>query len=185
VIAVNDAQTKWFFDNRYGTGQSTVDGVLRSTSVLLAGTKALVAGYGWCGRGIATRLKGMGCRVIVSEVNPLRALEAVMDGFDVMPMSDAAEQAKLFITSTGDKKVITREHIDLMQDGSILANAGHFNVEIWIPDLEEMATKKKEIRANVQEYMLKDGRRIYLLAEGRLVNLAAAEGHPSVCPSNN
>jgi adenosylhomocysteinase len=185
VIAVNDAQTKWFFDNRYGTGQSTIDGILRSTSVLLAGTRALVAGYGWCGRGIATRLKGMGCRVIISEVNPLRALEAVMDGFDVMPLSDAAKQATLFVTSTGDKKVITKEHIELMQDRSILANSGHFNVEIWIPDLEEMAIKKREIRTNVMEYTLRDGRRIYLLAEGRLVNLAAAEGHPSVCFSNN
>lgn len=185
VIAVNDAQTKWFFDNRYGTGQSSIDGILRSTSVLLAGTKAVVAGYGWCGRGIATRLKGMGCRVIISEVNPLRALEAVMDGFDVMPMSDAARQARLFVTSTGDKKVITREHIDAMQDGSILANAGHFNVEIWVPDLESLSVKKREIRSNVEEYTLKDGRRIYLLAEGRLVNLAAAEGHPSVCFSSN
>jgi adenosylhomocysteinase len=185
VIAVNDAQTKWFFDNRYGTGQSTVDGILRATSVLLAGTRAVVAGYGWCGRGIATRLKGMGCRVIISEVNPLRALEAVMDGFDVMPMTEAAKQAKIFITSTGDKKVITKEHIQLMQDGAVLANSGHFNVEIWIPDLEELATSKKEIRTNVEEYTLKDGRRIYLLAEGRLVNLAAAEGHPSVCLSNN
>jgi adenosylhomocysteinase len=185
VIAVNDAQTKWFFDNRYGTGQSTIDGVLRATSILLAGTKAAVAGYGWCGRGIATRLKGMGCRVIVSEVNPLRALEAVMDGFDVMPMIEAAKQAKIFITSTGDKKVITKEHIELMQDGAVLANSGHFNVEIWIPDLEELAVSKKEIRPNVEEYALKDGRRVYLLAEGRLVNLAAAEGHPSVCLSNN
>jgi adenosylhomocysteinase len=185
VVAVNDAQTKWFFDNRYGTGQSTIDGILRATSVLLAGTKAVVAGYGWCGRGIATRLKGMGCRVIVSEVNALRALEAVMDGFDVMPMIEAAKQGRIFITSTGDKKVITREHLELMQDGAVLANSGHFNVEIWIPDLEELAVSKKEIRANVEEYLLKDGRRIYLLAEGRLVNLAAAEGHPSVCLSNN
>jgi adenosylhomocysteinase len=185
VIAVNDAQTKWFFDNRYGTGQSTVDGILRSTSVLFAGTKALVAGYGWCGRGIANRLRGMGCRVIVSEVDPLKALEAVMDGFDVMPMADAAKLAKLFVTSTGDKKVITKEHIELMQDGAILANAGHFNVEIWLPDLEEISVKKREIRTNVEEYTLRNGRRIYLLAEGRLVNLAAAEGHPSDCSSNN
>lgn len=184
VIAVNDAQTKWFFDNRYGTGQSTIDGIMRSTSVLFAGTRALVAGYGWCGRGIATRLRGMGCRVIVSEVNPLKALEAVMDGFDVMPLIDAARLAKLFVTSTGDKKVITKEHIELMQDGSVLANAGHFNVEIWLPDLEEIAIKKREIRTNVEEYTLRDGRRLYLLAEGRLVNLAAAEGHPSVCSSN-
>ena len=185
VIAVNDAQTKWFFDNRYGTGQSTIDGILRSTSVLFAGTRALVAGYGWCGRGIATRLRGMGSRVIVSEVDPLKALEAVMDGFDVMPMVDAAKLAKIFVTSTGDKKVITREHIELMQDGSILANAGHFNVEIWLPDLEEITVKKREIRTNVEEYTLRNGHRIYLLAEGRLVNLAAAEGHPSVCSSNN
>jgi len=179
VIAINDAQTKWFFDNRYGTGQSTVDGILRSTTVLLAGTKAVVAGYGWCGRGIATRLRGMGCRVIVSEVSPLKALEAVMDGFDVMPMADAAKQAKIFITASGDKKVITRKHIESMQDGAVLANAGHFNVEIWIPDLEGVSIRKRQMRENVEEYMLKDGRRIYLLAEGRLVNLAAAEGHPS------
>jgi adenosylhomocysteinase len=156
-----------------------VDGILRSTTVLLAGTKAAVAGYGWCGRGIATRLRGMGCRVIVSEVDPLKALEAVMDGFDVMPMSDAAKQAKIFITASGDKKVITRKHIESMQDGAILANSGHFNVEIWIPDLEEVSVRKKQIRENVEEYTLKDGRRVYLLAEGRLVNLAAAEGHPS------
>jgi adenosylhomocysteinase len=185
VIAVNDAQTKWFFDNRYGTGQSTIDGILRATSVLLAGTRAVVAGYGWCGRGIATRLRGMGCRVIVSEVNALRALEAVMDGFDVMPMIEAAKVGRIFITSTGDKKVITKEHMELMQDGAVLANSGHFNVEIWIPDLEELTVSKKEIRPNVEEYLLKNGRRIYLLAEGRLVNLAAAEGHPSVCFSNN
>lgn len=185
VIAVNDAQTKWFFDNRYGTGQSTIDGILRSTSLLFAGTKAVVAGYGWCGRGIATRLKGMGCRVIVTEVNPLRALEAVMDGFDVMPMVEAAKEGRIFITSTGDKKVITKEHLEIMQDGAVLANSGHFNVEIWIPDLEQLAVSKKEIRANVVEYTLVDGRRLYLLAEGRLVNLAAAEGHPSVRLSNN
>jgi adenosylhomocysteinase len=179
VIAINDAQTKWFFDNRYGTGQSTIDGILRSTTVLLAGTKAVVAGYGWCGRGIATRLRGMGCRVIVSEVSPLKALEAVMDGYDVMPMEEAAKQGKIFITASGDKKVITRKHIESMQDGAVLANAGHFNVEIWIPDLDEASTDKRQIRENVEEYKLRDGRRIYLLAEGRLVNLAAAEGHPS------
>jgi len=179
VIAINDAQTKWFFDNRYGTGQSTVDGILRSTTVLLAGTKAVVAGYGWCGRGIATRLRGMGCRVIVCEVSPLKALEAVMDGFDIMPMAEAAKQAKIFITASGDKKVITKKHIESMQDGAVLANAGHFNVEIWIPDLEEVSIRKRQMRENVEEFMLKDGRRIYLLAEGRLVNLAAAEGHPS------
>jgi adenosylhomocysteinase len=179
VIAINDAQTKWFFDNRYGTGQSTIDGILRSTTVLLAGTKAVVAGYGWCGRGIATRLRGMGCRVIVCEVSPLKALEAVMDGFDVMPMAEAAKHGKIFITASGDKKVITRKHIESMQDGAVLANAGHFNVEIWIPDLEEASANKRQIRENVEEYTLRNGRRIYLLAEGRLVNLAAAEGHPS------
>jgi adenosylhomocysteinase len=179
VVAVNDAQTKWFFDNRYGTGQSTVDGVLRSTTILLAGARATVAGYGWCGRGIATRLRGMGCRVIISEVNPLKALEAVMDGFDVMPMVEAARQAKIFITATGDKNVISKNHIELMQDGAILANSGHFNVEISIPDLEGLAAGKRQLRENLEEYTLKDGRRIYLLAEGRLVNLTAAEGHPS------
>ncbi|RLF17412.1 MAG: adenosylhomocysteinase [Thermoprotei archaeon] len=179
VIAVNNAYTKYLFDNRYGTGQSTIDGILRSTNVLLAGKVAVVAGYGWCGRGIALRLKGMGARVIITEVNPLRALEAVMDGFEVMPMKEAAKIGDIFITATGNIKVIRKEHFELMKDGAILANAGHFNVEVWIPDLESLSVSKREIRPNVTEYRLKSGKRLYLLAEGRLVNLAAAEGHPS------
>nr|WP_083494519.1 adenosylhomocysteinase [Pyrodictium occultum] len=179
AIAVNDAKTKTMFDNRYGTGQSTIDGILRATNILLAGKIVVVAGYGWVGRGIANRARGMGARVIVTEVDPIKALEAVMDGFDVMPMMEAARRGDVFITATGNKKVIRREHIEVMKDGAILANAGHFNVEIWVPDLEEMAVSKRVIRPNVTEYRLPDGRRIYLLAEGRLVNLVAAEGHPS------
>lgn len=179
VIAVNDAYTKYLFDNRYGTGQSTIDGILRATNILLAGKKVVVAGYGWVGRGIAMRARGMGARVIVTEVDPIRALEAVMDGFDVMPMKEAAKIGEVFITATGNKDVITREHFMLMKDGVILANAGHFNVEISVKDLEEIAVSKREIRPYVTEYKLPNGKRLYLLAEGRLVNLVAAEGHPS------
>jgi len=179
AIAVNDAFTKMMFDNRYGTGQSTIDGILRATNILLAGKRVVVAGYGWVGRGIAMRARGMGAKVIVTEVNPIRALEAVMDGYEVMSMIEAARIGDIFITATGDTKVIRREHFEVMKDGAILANAGHFNVEIWIPDLEALAVSKRQIRPHVTEYKLRDGRRLYLLAEGRLVNLVAAEGHPS------
>jgi adenosylhomocysteinase len=180
VIAVNDSYTKFLFDNRYGTGQSTIDGILRATNILLAGKVVVVAGYGWVGRGIAMRARGMGARrVIVTEVNPIRALEALYDGFDVMPMSKASEVGDVFITATGNIAVIRREHFEKMKNGAILANAGHFNVEIWIPDLEELAVEKKQILPSVVEYKLRDGRCLYLLAEGRLVNLASAEGHPS------
>ncbi len=180
IIAVNDAQTKHFFDNRYGTGQSSLDGILRATNVLLAGKKFVVAGYGWCGRGVAMRARGMGSNVIVTEVDPLRALEAVMDGFSVMSMREAAKIGDIFITATGDKNVIREEHLKLMGDGAILCNTGHFNVEVDIPALEKMAKTKRTLRENVEEYALKDGRRLYLLGEGRLVNLACAEGHPSI-----
>ncbi|RLE57669.1 MAG: adenosylhomocysteinase [Thermoprotei archaeon] len=179
IIAVNDAYTKYLFDNRYGTGQSTIDGILRATNILLAGKVVVVAGYGWVGRGIAMRARGMGARVIVTEVNPIRALEALYDGFEVMPMSKAAEIGDVFITATGNIKVIRKEHMEKMKDGAILCNAGHFNVEVWIPDLEELAIEKREIRPNVVEYRLKNGKRLYLLGEGRLVNLVCAEGHPS------
>ncbi len=180
VIAVNESYTKYLFDNRYGTGQSTWDGIMRATNILVAGKVVVVAGYGWVGRGIALRAKGLGARrVIVTEVNPIRALEALMNGFEVMPMMRAAEVGDIFITATGNIKVIRREHMERMKDGAILANAGHFNVEVWIPDLEELAVSKREIRPGVTEYVLKSGRRLYLLAEGRLVNLACAEGHPS------
>ncbi len=180
VIAVNNAYTKYLFDNRYGTGQSTFDGILRATNILVAGKIVVVAGYGWVGRGIALRARGLGARrVIVVEVDPIKALEAVFDGFEVMPMIEAAKIGDIFITATGNKKVIRKEHFLVMKDGAILANAGHFNVEIWIPDLEEVSIEKRRIRENVEEYKLKDGRRLYLLAEGRLVNLVAAEGHPS------
>ena len=179
VIAVNDAYTKYLFDNRYGTGQSTLDGIMRATNVLIAGKTVVVAGYGWVGRGIAIRARGMGARVIVTEVDPLKALEAVMDGFEVMPMSKAAKVGDIFITATGNKDVIRKEHMVLMKDGAILANSGHFNVEISLKDLDELAVGKREIRPYVTEYKLEDGRRLYLLAEGRLVNLVAAEGHPS------
>lgn len=179
VIAVNDSLTKFMFDNRYGTGQSTLDGIIRATNVLIAGKRVVVAGYGWVGRGIALRARGLGAKVIVTEVNPIRALEAFYDGFEVMPMKEAAKIGDIFITATGDINVIRGEHIALMKDGAILANAGHFNVEICIKDLEKMSIKKRKIREYVEEYTLKDGRRIYLLAEGRLVNLVAAEGHPS------
>ncbi|MEM0057274.1 MAG: adenosylhomocysteinase [Candidatus Bathyarchaeia archaeon] len=179
IIAVNDAYTKYLFDNRYGTGQSTIDGILRATNILLAGKNFVVCGYGWCGRGIALRARGMGANVIVTETNPLRALEAVMDGFRVMPIDKAAEIGEVFVTATGDINVIRKEHMQKMRDGAILANSGHFNVEISLKDLEELAASKRLIRPNLEEYTLKDGRKLYLLAEGRLVNLAAAEGHPS------
>jgi adenosylhomocysteinase len=179
VIAVNDAMTKHFFDNRYGTGQSTLDGIVRATNILLAGKSFVVAGYGWCGRGLAMRARGLGANVIVTEVDPLPALEAVMDGFRVMPMHDAAPIGDIFCTLTGDINVIDRQHIEAMKDGAIIANSGHFNVEINIPALEEMASEKRRIRQFVDQYTLQDGRRINLLGEGRLVNLAAAEGHPA------
>ncbi|MDH5375224.1 MAG: adenosylhomocysteinase [Candidatus Bathyarchaeota archaeon] len=179
MIAVNDAYTKYLFDNRYGTGQSTMDGILRATNILLAGKNFVVCGYGWCGRGIAMRAKGMGANVIVTEVNPLRALEAAMNGFRVMPIDDAAAIGDLFITTTGDINVIRKEHMQKMKDGAILANSGHFNVEISIKNLQEIAVSKRSMRPNLEEYSLEDGRKLYLLAEGRLVNLAAAEGHPS------
>jgi adenosylhomocysteinase len=179
IVAVNDATTKHFFDNRYGTGQSTVDGILRATNILLAGKTVVVAGYGWCSRGIAMRAEGMGGNVVVTEVDPLRALEAVMDGYRVMPMEQAARLGDLFVTSTGDKNVIDRHHFEIMKDGAIVANSGHFNVEINIPALEELAVSVREPRPFVQQYTLADGRRISLLGEGRLINLAAAEGHPS------
>jgi len=180
IVAVNDALTKHLFDNRYGTGQSTMDGVIRATNVLIAGKTVVVAGYGWCSRGIAMRAKGLGANVIITEVDPLKALEAVMDGFRVMPMLEAAPLGDFFITSTGDINVIDRPHFAAMKDGAIVANSGHFNVEINIPALEEMAEKPpRRIRPSVDEYTMPDGRHIYLLAEGRLVNLAAAEGHPS------
>jgi adenosylhomocysteinase len=179
IIAVNDAYTKYLFDNRYGTGQSTIDGILRATSLMLAGKVFVVCGYGWCGRGIAQRARGMGANVIVTEVNPIRALEAVMDGFRVMPLKEAAPIGDFFVTATGDINVIDRGHLERMKDGAVLANAGHFNVEISIPSLEALSASKRRIRQNLEEYRLRDGRRLYLLAEGRLVNLAAAEGHPS------
>jgi adenosylhomocysteinase len=179
IIAVNDAYTKYLFDNRYGTGQSTIDGILRSTNILLAGKNFVVCGYGWCARGIAMRAQGMGANVIITEVNPLRALEAAMNGFRVMPIAEAATIGDIFVTSTGDISVIRKEHMQKMKNGAILANSGHFNVEINIKDLEELAVSKRSIRPNLEEYTLNDGRQLYLLAEGRLVNLAAAEGHPS------
>jgi adenosylhomocysteinase len=179
IIAVNDAYTKHLFDNRYGTGQSTLDGILRATNVLLAGKNFVVCGYGWCGRGIASRAQGMGANVIVTEVNPTKALEAAMNGFRVMPIADAATAGDIFVTATGDTSVIRKEHMQRMKDGALLANSGHFNVEVNPKYLEELAASKRNIRPNLDEYTLKDGRRLYLLAEGRLVNLAAAEGHPS------
>ena len=179
VIAVNDAMTKHFFDNRYGTGQSTLDGIIRATNILLAGKVFVVAGYGWCGRGLALRAKGMGANVIVTEVDPLPALEAVMDGYRVMPMDEAAKIGDIFVTVTGDLNVIDKHHFEVMKDGAIVANSGHFNVEINIPALEQMATSKTLVRPFVEQYKLKDGRQIHILGEGRLVNLAAAEGHPA------
>jgi len=179
IVAVNDAYTKYLFDNRYGTGQSTIDGIMRATSVLLAGKNFVVGGYGWCSRGIAMRAKGLGANVIVTEVQPTRALEAVMDGYRVMPMAEAASIGDIFVTATGDINVIRKEHMQKMKDGAIICNSGHFNVEINIPDLESLTKAKRMMRPNMEEYSLDDGRKLYLLAEGRLVNLAAAEGHPS------
>jgi len=179
IVAVNDAMTKHFFDNRYGTGQSTLDGIIRATNVLLAGKTFVVAGYGWCARGLAMRAKGLGANVIVTEVDSLKALEAVMDGFRVMPMIEAAREGNIFCTLTGDMNVIDKHHFEVMKDGAIIANSGHFNVEINIPALEEMAAKKRLVRPFVEEYTLDDGRRLHILGEGRLINLAAAEGHPA------
>jgi len=179
VIAVNDAKTKHLFDNRYGTGQSTIDGIVRATNVLLAGRKFVVGGYGWVGRGVAMRARGLGSHVIVTEVDPMRALEAVMDGFEVLPMARAAEVGDIFCTATGDKNVVAREHMERMKDGAILCNTGHFNVEIEIPALRSLATETRQAREFVEEYTLADGRRLYLIADGRLVNLSAAEGHPA------
>ena len=179
IIAVNDAETKHFFDNRYGTGQSTLDGITRATNLLWAGRKVVVGGYGWCGRGVASRARGLGAHVIVTEINPIRALEAVMDGFVVMPGIDAAREGEVFITVTGGLHTVGRQHLEVMRDGAIMANSGHFNVEIDIPALEEMASGHREVRPFVEEYQMRDGRKLYLLGEGRLINLTAAEGHPS------
>jgi adenosylhomocysteinase len=179
IIAVNDARTKYLFDNRYGTGQSTIDGITRATNILWAGKKVVVCGYGWCGHGVALRAKGLGSQVIVAEVEPVRALEAVMDGYRVMPVAEAARIGDIFITITGDINVIDKASLQVMKDGAIIANSGHFNVEINIPVLESLAKNKRQVKPLVDEYTMKDGRRIYLLAEGRLVNLSAAEGHPA------
>jgi adenosylhomocysteinase len=179
IIAVNDANTKHLFDNRYGTGQSTIDGIIRATNRLIAGSVFVVCGYGWCGRGVAMRARGMGARVIVTEVDPLRALEAVMDGYEVMPIADAAKIGDFFCTLTGDIHVIRKEHFEVMKDGVIVSNSGHFNVELDLEALAEMSVSRRTVRDFVEEFRLKDGRNIYVLAEGRLVNLAAAEGHPS------
>jgi adenosylhomocysteinase len=179
IVAVNDAQTKHFFDNRYGTGQSTIDGIVRATNKLIAGTRFVVSGFGWCGRGLAMRARGMGADVIVTEVDPMRALEAVMDGYRVMPMGEAAKIGDIFCTVTGDTSVLRREHFEAMKDGAIVANSGHFNVEIDIPALEALSESRREARDFVEEFRLKDGRRIYLLGDGRLINLASAEGHPA------
>ncbi len=180
VIAVNDANTKHLFDNRYGTGQSTVDGIIRATNILMAGKAVVVAGYGWCGRGVAMRARGLGANVIIVEVDSVKALEAVMDGFLVMPMKTAARKGDIFVTLTGNTTVIGEEHFRIMKDGAIVANSGHFNVEIDIPSLEKMSRRKRVIRDGVQEYLLKSGKKINLLGEGRLVNLACAEGHPAI-----
>jgi adenosylhomocysteinase len=180
IVAINDAETKHFFDNRYGTGQSTIDGILRSTNVLFAGARVVVLGYGWCGRGLATRAKGMGANVIVTEIDPLKAIEAVMDGFTVMPADEAAAIGDVFVTVTGNTSVIRAEHFEKMKDGAVVANSGHFNVEIDIPALESLAVERRPARESVMQYVLKDGRTINLLAEGRLINLAAAEGHPAM-----
>ena len=179
IIAVNEANTKYLFDNRYGTGQSTIDGIIRATNILLAGKRVVVCGYGWCGRGVALRARGHGAQIIVTEVNPVRALEAVMDGYQVMPIAEAASIGDIFITVAGDTSVLDRDHFLLMKDGAILANSGHFNVEINIPALEELAVAKRRLRPFVDEYALDNGRCLYLLGEGRLINLAAAEGHPA------
>jgi adenosylhomocysteinase len=179
IVAVNDADTKHLFDNRYGTGQSTIDGIVRATNFLLAGSKFVVAGYGWCGRGLASRARGAGAEVIVTEIDPTKALEAVMDGFRVMSMEEAAKIGDVFCTVTGNKNVLAKQHFELMKDGAIISNSGHFNVEIDIPSLEKLSSSKRTTRTFVDEYSLKDGRRINLLGEGRLINLAAAEGHPA------
>jgi len=180
MLAVNDSETKHFFDNRYGTGQSTIDGILRATNHLLAGSKFVVCGYGWCGRGVATRARGMGADVIVTEVEPVKALEAIMDGFRVMPLSSAVKEGAVFVTLTGNLAVLRREHFLKMKDGAMVCNSGHFNVEIDIEALDKLSTKKRVVRHEVQEYTLKGGKRIFLLGEGRLINLAAAEGHPAM-----
>lgn len=179
IIAVNDADTKHLFDNRYGTGQSTMDGILRATNLLLAGKRFVVCGYGWCGRGVAMRARGLGANVIVVEVDPLKALEAVMDGYTVLPMLEAARQGEVFVTVTGNTHILRKEHFAVMRDGAVVCNSGHFNVEIDIPALEAMSTGHEIARQDVEEYRLRDGRRLYLLGEGRLINLAAAEGHPA------
>lgn len=179
IVAVNEAKTKHFFDNRYGTGQSTLDGIMRATNILLAGRTVVIVGYGWCGRGVAMRADGMGANVVVCEVDPLKAIEAVMDGYRVMPMAEAAKIGDLFITLTGDINVLDKHHFDLMKSGAILSNSGHFNVEINIAELEKMAVSKRTVRKFTEEYNMPDGRKIYLLGEGRLINLAAAEGHPA------
>jgi len=179
IIAVNDALTKHMFDNRYGTGQSTMDGVIRCTNSLIAGSKFVIAGYGWCGRGLASRARGMGADVIVTEIDPTKAIEAIMDGYRVMSMAEAARIGDIFVTVTGNKNVVAREHFDAMKNGAVVANSGHFNVEIDIPALEKMSSSKRQTREFVDEYVMKDGRKIYLLGEGRLINLAAAEGHPA------
>jgi adenosylhomocysteinase len=180
IVAVNDSLTKHLFDNRYGTGQSTIDGILRATNILISGSNFVVAGYGWCGRGLAMRAKGMGAQVIVTEIDPVKALEARMDGYTVLPMSEAAKMGDVFVTVTGDINVIRREHMLKMKDGTIIANSGHFDVEIDKPGLKKIARRKRLIRKSCEEYTLRNGRKIYLLAEGRLVNLAAAEGHPAM-----
>ncbi|MBI4056010.1 MAG: adenosylhomocysteinase [Elusimicrobia bacterium] len=179
IIAVNDAQTKHFFDNRYGTGQSTIDGILRCTNLLLAGKTVVVSGYGWCGRGVALRAKGLGARVIVTEINPIKALEAAMDGYWVLPMNEAAQHGDLFITVTGDVAVLDKDHFSKMKDGAILSNSGHFNVEINLEALKKLSKSTRKVREYVEEYTLKNGRRVFVLGEGRLINLAAAEGHPA------
>jgi len=179
IIAVNDAQTKYLFDNRYGTGQSTIDGITRATNILWAGRKVVICGYGWCGHGIALRARGLGAQVIITEVEPVRAIEAVMDGYQVMPLIEAAQVGDVFITIAGNKNVIDKAHFQVMKDGALLANSGHFNVEINIPVLESLSSGKQQVRPFVEGYTLKDGRRLYLLGEGRLINLAAAEGHPA------
>lgn len=179
LVAVNDAYTKYLFDNRYGTGQSTIDGILRATSVLLAGKNFVVGGYGWCSKGIAMRARGMGAKVIISEVDPIRALEAFMDGFQVMPMIKAAAMGDIFVTATGDRDIIRKEHFLKMKTGAIIANSGHFNVEINLDDLEKLSRNKREIRKGLEEYQFKNGKKVYLLAQGRLANLSVAEGHPS------
>jgi adenosylhomocysteinase len=179
IIAVNDALTKHLFDNRYGTGQSTIDGIVRATNILLAGKVFVVSGYGWCGRGLASRARGMGAIVVVTEIDPLKALEAVMDGFLVKPMEEAAKIGDIFVTLTGDINVVDKHHFEVMKDGAIVANSGHFNVEINIPALQEMSKSKRLVRPFVEEYLIKDGRKVFVLGEGRLINLAAAEGHPA------